>query len=193
MAITPRSFDWAPVRKAFVERNERPTYDELSGEFQIPIATLHRASSEEGWAALRAQYLEQQLAKADASGVLLKAIRIDQSLVTQASSVAITLLEKLQETLVSIDGKTAASSRASVLNTCSFAFKNVTDGLKSAGLLGISKTLDAEGRGSGQWNPKLLTQINVVVDGLKTASGPAQAHAGSSEPVDVQAESASVS
>lgn len=193
MAFTERVYPWEEIRSAFVQRQQRPTFEELSAEFSCPVSTLHRASSAEGWAALRAQHLERQLAQSDAAGIILKAIRIDQTLITQASSVALEILEVVSRTLAEIPPDKAPAGKMDIANTASFTLKNVLDGLKSAGILGISKTLDAEGRGSGQWNPKLLNQINVVVDGLKVSSGPAQAQAGSSEPEPVTVEANPVS
>ena len=178
------------ARAAYVERLERPTYAELSTEFTIPMGTLSVTSANEGWPVMRASFMEAQLAKADASGIILRAIKADRTILERASSVALLALEKLAVCIESVSPENAAGTQASALNTASFAFKNVLDGLKSAGLIGISKTLNDSGKdGNNQWNPATLNQINVTVQGLQAAvsAGPkaTEATPASAPPVDV--------
>jgi hypothetical protein len=167
MSLSPRFVDWAPVREAFVQRPTRPTYTELSTEFAIAQGVIGRTAADEGWPALRAQYLDGQLAKCDASAVLLEAVKVDRSLINQFTSVAISALSKLAQTIESIEDDRAPATKADALNTCSFAYVNLAKGLREVGVIGVSKSLDGAGKGdNGRWNPGLLQQINVNISEL---------------------------
>ncbi len=168
MPFAAKGIDWDAVRKTYVERPQRPTYDELALEFACAPGSLARLSSEEGWPALRARYMESQMVAADASAVILAAVRADRTILTNVTSLAILMLEKLSRCVESVQDEKAPQTKAQALNTCSFAMKNLTDALKNVGLIGVSKTLDQAGKeGNNQWDPKFLQQINVTVQNLK--------------------------
>lgn len=166
--IPKRAIDWQPIRDAFIQRPERPTIDELATEFGISRSTLSNASSDEGWPVLRAQFMDAQLEKAGASEILMKAIRGAKANVDRGATFGLMALDGLCDILS--HPKMAAyspSTRAEVTNTCTFAFVNIARGLRELGVVGISKTLDEAGKErNGQWDPKLLQQINVTVQNL---------------------------
>jgi len=194
LQISPRkAVEWQKIREAFVQRSPRPKFDELSTEFSVPEQTIRGCSYDEGWQSLRAQYMDAQLAKADASAVILEACKVDRTLLKKAADIAVAALDALAETIGSINPDNAAGTKASALNTCSFAFKNFAEGLKALGIVGVSRTLDTEGRGeNNRWKPETLNQINVVVQGLQAATAtattgpkPSEAAPPASAPVDV--------
>lgn len=165
--IPMRKVEWQPLRDAYVQRTTRPTYDELAVEYAVPAPAIGRCASDEGWPALRARYLDSQLVAADASGVLLAAVRADRTILTGVTSMAIVTIASLTRCVESIDDERAPQTKAQALNTCTFALKNLTDALKNVGLIGVAKTLDDEGKSAnGRWDPKMLTQINVTMQGL---------------------------
>jgi hypothetical protein len=157
----------APVRRAFIERRERMTYKELSEEFKVPLGTICNAAADQSWPAMRSDYLAAKLVECDAQSALLAAVQTDKSLLRKFTSVALSALDKLALTIDSINVDRAANTNASALNTCSFAYLNFARGLSDAGILGISKTLNASGKeDNGRWNPQMLSQINVTVQNL---------------------------
>lgn len=169
--FTSKGYDWAKAREIFVGRAQRPTYDELAVEIGCAPGSLARISSEEGWPALRAQHMERQLVAADASSVLLDAVRADRTILTGVTSLAIVTLAALHRCVESVKDEKAPQTKAQALNTCSFALKNIADALRAAGIVGISRTLDAAGKdGSNRWNPEMLQQINVTVQNLQAAA-----------------------
>ena len=187
-----KGIDWGAMRRAYVERPARPTYEEMASEFGCATGSIGRLSSEEGWPALRAQHLEAQCRAADASAIILEACKIDRTIVQRGCSVALLIFEKLAVCVEAVKAEQAAGTQASALNTASFALKNVLDGLRAAGVIGVSRTLDAAGKmENGRWNGEMLTQINVNLTGLQASLATAQAQAPSAataaEPVNVNA------
>jgi hypothetical protein len=167
MAVPQRSVDWQPLRDAFVQRSPRPSYSELSAEFNVPITTISICASEEAWTSLRAQFLETRLREADASAVLLEAIKIDRTLIRTVSDLALVALNRLKHEIERLTDEKAPSTNVEVLNTCSFAAANFTRALKDTGVIGLPKGMSAEGKElNGRWNPEMLQQINVTVQNL---------------------------
>jgi hypothetical protein len=80
------------VRRAFIEREHRPTYEELSVEFQVPKGSIGNAASDQSWPAMRAEYLESKLRQADAAEIMLEAVKVDRTLLRKAVSVALSAL-----------------------------------------------------------------------------------------------------
>lgn len=171
-----KGYDWEKGRKLFIESAVRPTYEEVAKEVGCAVGSVSRLSAEEGWPALRAQHFEQALAKADASAVILEAIKADRTIVTGITSFAITMVASLSRCVESIKEENSASTKAQALNTASFAMKNLAEALKAVGIVGIAKKLGEDGSGNGgRWDPKILNQINLTVqqakDGLKVVEG----------------------
>ena len=188
MPIASKNIDWNSARAAFVERNPRPTYDELAIEFHCAPGAVGRVSSQEGWPALRASYLDAQLVKADASTVLLEACKADRTIARSYASLAVVSLARLIGIVESIPEERAAETKANAINTCMFAAKNLADALRSAGILGVSKTLNGAGKeDNGRWDNGLLQQINVNFTGLQQAVSAAQQAPGAGPTVNGEA------
>lgn len=165
--VPSKGIEWEKARKLFIESTPRPTYGELAALIGCAEGSLSRLSSEQGWPALRAQYMERRLAESDATGQIAQALSVDRTLVDGVSSVAIVSLSALSRTVEGIKDEQAASTKANVLNTCSFALKNIAESLKAVGLVGLSKRLEGASNGKdGQWDPKLYQQINLTVQTL---------------------------
>lgn len=168
MPFAAKGIDWDAAQRAFVERAQKPSYDELGTEFGCAGGSLARLSSENGWPALRARYHESQLTAADNATALLAVVRGDRTLVTGYLSLAVVTLATLQsivETVQRTEGK-APATMADAVNTCMFAAKNLADALKSAGILAAAKLVE-RGVTEGRWNPEMLQQINVTVQNLQ--------------------------
>ncbi len=151
-----------------MSRHPKPTYEELSAEFEIPLSTIGRLSVEEGWVSLRAATLERKAKESDALSIVLEAVKIDRTIIATLSDVLLIGLRKIGDALNGIPDTHAASTKAEIVNTCSFALKNFADAAKSAGIMGVSKTLNQLGdAGNGRWNPEMLQQINVTVQNLQ--------------------------
>lgn len=180
-ALIPTKLELA--RHAFVERLERPTYHELSTEFCLPFSTIGNAAADQSWVAMRASYLESKLVEADAASVMLEAVKVDRTLIKRFCSVTLTALDKLSVMLDSIKTENAAQTQAQALNTAAFAIKNLSDAMRSLGVIGVSRTLDhAADQGNGRPNPAMLQQINVNLTGLQAAVASAQAAPSAADP-----------
>jgi len=167
--IPLRSFDWVPLRTAFITRPERATYAELAAEFRVPEDRIKRASSDEGWAALRAAHLEEQLKQGDAAVALLRAARMDHAVMGSFTNLALETVRKLQEIVDQVESKKSVNTRANTLNTVSFAMGNVARALKEVGVVGIPKALKESAgvdSGNGRWNPQMLQALNVTVQNI---------------------------
>lgn len=151
----------ANCRKAFVEREVQPTLDELSVEFKTPRSTVGYWSASQNWSSLRSEHLRT---RREAEIVVAQAEQRSSSAVIQSiESAIITLMQGVIRTMQDVNHETAASSRASVFNTCSFAIKNASDACKNVGLGSITKGLKDVAETSGGWSPGLTQQINVIL------------------------------
>ena len=65
------SVDWVALRRAFVERPERPLVDDLAKEFGLSPERIYRASRDEGWPTMRAALADERLKQADAAMALV--------------------------------------------------------------------------------------------------------------------------
>lgn len=165
------SVDWVALRRAFIERPERPLVDELATEFGVSTPRLNRAMQDEGWAALRAARLDSALRSSDAAKALLDAARTEGTVQRAVSNLAlevITQLHDVTQAAARATGK-AENTRANTLNTVTFALRNLTGALKEVGLVGLPRALkSAPGMSDeqGRWNPQMLAALNVTVQNI---------------------------
>ena len=180
------SADWPAIRRAFIERPERPLLSDLSVEFGVSEARISRACSDEGWPALRAARLDDALRSSDAVKALLDAARTETTVQRAVSNLALEIVQQLQEVTAEAGkakGK-AENTRANTLNTVTFALRNLTGALKEVGLVGLPKALKAGGGmadDQGRWNPQMLQALNVTVQtivGQQPQQGPAAGPSG---------------
>ena len=163
-----REYEWPKIRDAFINRPTRLTYEELSDEFNVPIATVRRASADEGWPILRANKTSAALEAINAGEQILTALKSSRAIVSAGENVGIIALQKITQLLEDVinDKDKAVSTRANNLNTISFAISNVAKAMKDLGIVGFAKGLQDEGAPNGKWRPELLQQINVTVQNL---------------------------
>ena len=172
-----KSGDWAAIRDAFIDRPERPLYDDLATEFGVSAVRIARASADEGWPALRAARLDQALRSSDAMKALLDAAAGEGALQRSVTNVAMEVLAQLQSVAQEAGKATgkAENTRANTLNTVSFALRNLTGALKDAGIVGLPRMLKSAAGVSdeqGRWNPAMLQSLNVTVQNLVSTAAP---------------------
>ena len=178
-AYPVRIVDWPAVRRAFIESPERQTYGDLGAQFNVSEDRIKRAAAEEGWASLRAAYLESQLRHGDAALALLKAAKMDSTVMSTFTDVTLETLRKLQSVVDQVDSKKSVNTRANTLNTVSFAMNNLANALHRVGVVGIPKAIkDAAGEANGRWNPQMLAALNVTVSNIIASKDDASTHAG---------------
>jgi len=159
------------LRQSYIERETRPTYEELAEEFSIPLSTIKGYASSESWVAMRLAHQERLAEKSDALGIVLRATKIDQRVVEKFADAIISIIEKLTRTAQDIDDTRAPATRAQTINTLSFAVNNLANASKTLGIIGMPKELSGIGKeDNGRWNPQLLSQINVTVQNLAAAA-----------------------
>jgi hypothetical protein len=164
------SVDWVGARQAYIERPERPMIADLAAEFGCSTDRMTRASGDEGWATLRAAYLDKQLRNGDAAVALMRAAQADSTLTHAVSNLAMEMIHQLHD-LATTAGKVAKAenTRANTINTISFALRNITGALKEIGVVGVHKSLKESAgvdSGNGRWNPAMLASLNVTVQNL---------------------------
>lgn len=167
MTLPRRNIDWQPLREAYVQRPSRPSYDDLSTEFAVDVQAIYRASADEGWPALRNAWLESQAKAADATEIILAAVKGDRAVSQAYLSLALVTLSRLQRVIESIPDDRAASTQTDIMSNAMFAARNLADALKSVGIIGIARAMNGAGKeDNGRWNPEMLQQINVTVQQL---------------------------
>lgn len=164
------SVDWIAMRKAFIERAERPLQADLAAEFGVSVDRINRACGDEGWATLRAAHLEKQLRSGDAAVALMRAAQADSAITHAVSNLALEVIQQLHEVATKAGTVSKAeNTRANTLNTITFALKNLTGALKEVGIVGVPKSLKESAgvdSGNGRWNPAMLQSLNVTVQNL---------------------------
>ena len=157
----------AVLRESFVTRLERPTYEELCSEFGVNVNTCKGWAADESWVALRIAHQEKLAEKSDALGVVLKASQIDRRSIESCADAVLRGFQAVSRLYDQMDFTRAASTNASVVNTLSFATKNLADACKVAGIIGAAKILaDAGKEDNGRWNPQMLSQLNVTIQNM---------------------------
>ena len=163
-----RTFDWASVRRDFIEAEERPTWADLAAKYKCSDERLRRAAQDEGWATLRVAHLENQLKNGDAAVALLRAAKMDTAVISAVTNVSLNVIQKLEEIIGQLESKKSVNTRANTLNTVTFALGNVTKALKEVGVVGIPKALKAAGMegSNGQWSASMVSALNVTVQNI---------------------------
>jgi hypothetical protein len=164
------SVDWIALRKAFIERAERPLLAELSTEFGVSVDRISRACGDEGWATLRAAHLGERLKVADAGVALLQAAKADSAVTHAFTDVALEVVREVHGVVARLGNKKLAeNTRANTLNTCAFTLSNLANALARVGVVGLPKSLKESAgvdSGNGRWNPAMLASLNVTVQNL---------------------------
>jgi hypothetical protein len=165
-----QSVDWIALRRAFIERPERPMLEELGTEFGVSRERINRACSDEGWATLRAAHLGERLKVADAGVALLQAAKADSAVTHAFTDVALEVVREVHGVVSRLGNKKLAeNTRANTLNTCAFTLSNLANALARVGVVGLPKSLKESAgvdSGNGRWNPAMLASLNVTVQNL---------------------------
>jgi len=148
MAVLSKSADWVEMRKAYVEREIKPTLEELTQEFGSSIQRISVVAIDEAWGVARAERIEKRLRDAEAGELILR---------------------QLGQLAENLDQKKGDSTRANTLNNISFAISNTCNALKTIGVLGTTKGLPKDGDGKIDFG--FLQQINVNVQQIKDQAG----------------------
>lgn len=180
--------DWQPIREAYCRRSPKPTYTELSKEFNVSLSRTSEVSAEELWDDLRAGYAERRLKESGATELVMKAIEGEGFILHGAREVATKVLAGLRVILEELSDAEKApkslGSRADIINTVTFALANLAKFLEALGLVGMHKELRKlkhEGKADGSWENGVMQQINVTVQNLQSEAK--QAGASKAQPV----------
>lgn len=162
--------DWNAVRRAFIERPERPTLGELAAEFGVNPNRLERACRDDGWATMRATFAEERLKQSDAAMALLNAAKREGAVTRAFTDAALEVCAQVHATVQDLSKKKMAeATRANTLNSCAFTLSNLANALARVGVVGLPKALkDSAGvdSGNGRWNPAMLQALNVTVQNI---------------------------
>lgn len=165
--------NWPEIRQAYVTETPKPSYENLSERFSIPMGTLARVSSDEGWKDLRTTWLEERAAKGDALEIITRAATESSAVSGLVAEAAKAILAAIIEWMPSLSKVESPKSRIDMVNTASFALVNTATATDRAGIIGMSKILKARGEdagavdGHGKWDKGILVQINNTVASLQ--------------------------
>ena len=175
-----QSVDWVALRRAFIERPERPLVADLSTEFGVSVERIQRAAQDEGWSTLRAAHLGERLKEADAALAVLNAAKADGAVTSAITNAALEVIREVNAVVADVSKrKQAENTRANTLNTCGFVLNNLANALARVGVVGLPKALKESAgvdSGNGRWNPQMLQALNVTVQNIM-ATAPATAPA----------------
>jgi hypothetical protein len=184
------------LRNAFISRPVRPTYAELSSEFDVPLSTIGTWSSQEGWIAMRSAHWERKSLEGDALALVHEAAtRVNRPVIVALTNAILLIVQEVTACAQSVDPAVQKSptTRAQILNTCSFAINNIASACKSIGIVGLQKELKELGATrEGGWTPALQQQINLTIQNAVAAPASAKEPA-AAQPVEVKSESVSTS
>ena len=168
MAVLTSTANWTEMRRAYVEREVRPTLEELSQEFGSNPPRISNVAIDESWGIARAERIEKRLRDSEAAET--------------AKNTCLSVLRQLGHLAEGLDRKKGDSTRANTLNNISFAISNTCNALKTMGIIGVTKGLPKDG--DGKLDMGFLQQINVTVATIKDQAGN-----GKESPVAVTVES----
>lgn len=172
------------MRRAFVERPERPLYDELAKEFGVAPERITRAARDDGWSTMRAAFMEERLKQADAAMVLVNAAKREGAVTHAFTSAALEVCAQVHTVVQDLSKKKMAeATRANTLNSCAFTLSNLANALARVGVVGLPKALkDSAGvdSGNGRWNPAMLQALNVTVQNIMGPQRPVPPDSGAS-------------
>ena len=171
------SCDWVALRRAFIERPERPLLPDLSTEFGVSVDRISRACHDEGWPALRAAHLGERLKAADAALAVLNAAKADGAITSAMTNAALEVIREINGVVQRMGAKKLAeNTRANTLNTCAFTLSNLANALARVGVVGLPKSLKESAgvdSGNGRWNPQMLQHLNLTVQTIVAQAQPA--------------------
>ena len=169
-----QSVDWVALRRAFIERPERPLVADLSTEFGVSVERIQRAAQDEGWSTLRAAHLGERLKEADAALAVLNAAKADGAVTSAITNAALEVIREVNAVVADVSKrKQAENTRANTLNTCGFVLNNLANALARVGVVGLPKALKESAgvdNGNGRWNPQMLQALNVTVQNIMAAA-----------------------
>lgn len=169
-----QSVDWVALRRAFIERPERPLLADLSAEFGVSVERISRAQLDEGWSTLRAAHLGERLKAADAALAVLNAAKADAAVTSAITNTALEVIREVNAVVMDVSKrKQAENTRANTLNTCGFVLSNLANALARVGVVGLPKALKESAgvdNGNGRWNPQMLQALNVTVQNIMAAA-----------------------
>lgn len=166
---------WPAIRRAFIEREQKPTQVELAEEFRVNVNTLANIAAEEGWTLQRARFFDSQLVRSDVTQALVEIARDRRETSTAVANSALVGVRRITYFVEKIPDTTAPKAALDLLNTASFATANFAKSLKDAGLVEIPKALsDQLGKGdnSKDFLRGALQQINITVQAAQKGAAP---------------------
>jgi hypothetical protein len=162
-----QSCDWTALRRAFVERPERPLLADLSAEFGVSVDRIGRACTDQGWPTLRAAHMGERLKQSDAGLAILRAAKADGAITSAVTNSALEIIREVDGVVQSLGTrKVAPNTKANTLNTCGFVLSNLANALARVGVVGLPKSLKESAgvdSGNGRWNPAMLQALNITV------------------------------
>jgi hypothetical protein len=166
--IPQRFRDWAPIRQEFVDSVERPTYTQLAEKHGIPINTVTKVASDEGWMIMRHRRLETLAEKDDALSVIRRAVVGENALQEKFRELVIVLLGDTLQELSALAENKSQGGRLNKRQTISFTILNCAAALKAAGITGLPaklrESLEPGAALNGEpWRSGMIQNINVLI------------------------------
>lgn len=175
----PKGFvDWAPIKRAYIDRSPVPDTTELAEEFGVSPQKLARAIYDEDWAVTRCKYWEEKAQGSNVVALMANAAQRESRVIDLATEKGIqmlltvgTMLEELGQMGTAAPGtkKKALSTRASILTGLSMTYSNVTRNMAELGVTGLPKELRKAAKeqggvdSKGDWRLPMIQKIEMAI------------------------------
>lgn len=164
-----RVIDWRPIRCAYIERQDKPTYQELSEEFHVALSSVCNTAADEGWVLQRTKFFQSVAVQGDVTQGLIELARERSETGSTLTNLMLVSLKEMTAVVSSFPPDMKPRARADIITSGSFAAMNFARALKDAGLASVPKELTDEltkGEHSSEaknFLKQALQQINVSV------------------------------
>lgn len=117
---------------------------------------------------MRANRIEAALQAADAGAILLNAITDERIITGRFKSVVLVALDRIFADIDELAAVKSQGRRANLVQTYTFAVKNLADAVKAIGITGLAKrvqdgTNGGDDRYGDGWKTGAMAQLNVLI------------------------------
>lgn len=175
LAIPKGYVDWAPIKRAYIDRSPVPDTMDLAKEFGVSPQKLARAIFDEDWAVERCNYWVDKAQGSNVVALMANAAQRESKVIDLATEKGIamlmiigTMLEELDQ-MASQDKRKALTTRSSILTGLSMTYSNVTRNLAELGVTGLPKELRKAAKeqggvdSKGDWRMPMIQKIEMAI------------------------------
>lgn len=166
--------DWAPIKRAYIDRSPIPDTRELAEEYGVSPQKLARAIFDEDWAVDRCKFWEEKAKGSNVVALMANAAARETKVIDLATQKGIVMLHTIGTMLEELDTpelrKRALATRQSILTGLSITYSNVTRNLAELGVTGLPKELRKAAQlqggvdSKGDWRLPMIDKITIAIE-----------------------------